>query len=131
MFLFFNDTATTEIYTLSLHDALPIFGVIEFFSREVRPPDEALLRVLAALGNQLGQFMERKRAEESLRESEARKAAILEAALDAIVTIDHEGRIVEFNPAAERTFGYRRAAVVGQPLADLIIPPAYRDRHHR
>src|SRR3712207_7103024 len=73
MFLFFNDTATTEIYTLSLHDALPIFGVIEFFSREVRPPDEALLQVLATLGNQLGQFMERERAEEALRESEARK----------------------------------------------------------
>jgi PAS domain S-box-containing protein len=46
-----------------------------------------------------------KRAAEALRASEARKAAVLETALDAIITIDHEGKIVEFNPAAEKTFG--------------------------
>jgi PAS domain S-box-containing protein len=72
---------------------------------------------------------ERKRAEEELRLSEARKAAILDSALDCIVTIDHEGCITEFNPAAERTFGYSRDEVLGQQLADVIIPPALRERH--
>lgn len=65
----------------------------------------------------------------ALAESEARKSAILEAALDCIITIDHKGRVVEFNPAAERTFGYRREDVLGQDMSELIIPPAYRDSH--
>jgi two-component system NtrC family sensor kinase len=70
------------------------------------------------------------RREEALRESEGRKGAILEGALDAIITIDHEGRIVEFNPAAEQVFGYSRETVVGQRMADLIIPPSIRDVHY-
>ena len=51
-------------------------------------------------------------AEVELEESDARKSAILDSALDCIITIDHEGRIVDFNPAAEETFGYlaRRGA---------------------
>jgi PAS domain S-box-containing protein len=72
-----------------------------------------------------------KRAEAAVRETEARKTAVMEAALDAIVLMDHEGRIVDFNPAAERTFGYSRDEVVGQPLADLIIPLSLRDTHRR
>ena len=67
----------------------------------------------------------------ALRRSEARKATILDSALDCIVTIDHEGCITEFNPAAERTFGYRRNEVVGKPLADVIIPPSLREQHRR
>jgi PAS domain S-box-containing protein len=73
----------------------------------------------------------RRQAEESVRESEARKRAILEAALDCIITIDHEGKIVEFNPAAEKTFGYTRAETIGKEMAALIIPPSLRDRHRR
>ena len=68
---------------------------------------------------------------EELKQSEACKAAILDSALDCIVTIDHEGRITEFNPAAERTFGYRRDEVVGKELADVIIPPSLREQHRR
>jgi PAS domain S-box-containing protein len=73
----------------------------------------------------------RLRAERSLMDSEARKAAMLEAALDAVVAIDEEGMITEFNPAAERTFGYRRADVLGRPIVETIIPPDLRDRHRR
>ena len=74
---------------------------------------------------------DRKRAEQELRRSEARKATILDSALDCIVSIDREGCITEFNPAAERTFGYRRDEVVGRELADVIIPPAFRERHRQ
>ena len=70
-------------------------------------------------------------AEESLLASEARKGAILEGALDCIVTIDHTGRVIDFNPAAERTFGYRHADVVGRPMVDLIVPPAVREAHRQ
>jgi PAS domain S-box-containing protein len=67
----------------------------------------------------------------ALGQSEARKAAILDSALDCILTIDHEGCITEFNPAAERTFGYRRDEVVGKELADVIVPPSLREQHRR
>jgi PAS domain S-box-containing protein len=70
-------------------------------------------------------------ANEELSRTEARKDAILSSALDCVVTIDHESCITEFNPAAERTFGYRRDAVLGRPLADVIIPPSFREQHHR
>ena len=69
------------------------------------------------------------RADARVRESEGRKAATLEAALDCIVTIDHLGRITEFNQAAERVFGYRRADVMGREMAALLIPPALQARH--
>ena len=74
---------------------------------------------------------ERKRAERLLRESEALKGAILESALDCIVAIDHQGSIIEWNPAAEKMFGYRRADVLGRQMADLIIPPSLRDQHRQ
>jgi hypothetical protein len=45
--------------------------------------------------------------------------------------MDRQGRVVEFNPAAEKIFGYTRTEVVGRSLADLIIPPALRERHRR
>ena len=70
-----------------------------------------------------------KQAEEKLRESENRKSAILSAALDAIISMDHEGIISDFNPAAEQTFGYGRDEAIGQSLADLIIPERLRQRH--
>jgi PAS domain S-box-containing protein len=70
-----------------------------------------------------------RREERELRLSEARGAAILNSALDCIVTIDHDGCITEFNPAAERTFGYRRDDILGKQLADVIVPPAHREQH--
>jgi len=69
--------------------------------------------------------------EKELQRSEARKAAILESALDCIVMIDHAGCITEFNPAAERTFGHRRDEVVGKQLGDVIIPPSLREKHRQ
>jgi len=84
------------------------------------------------------ELAERRLAEERLRQeerelkrSEVHKAAIVASALDCIVTIDHEDRITEFNPAAEHTFGYRRHEVLGKHLADVIIPPSLRDKHRQ
>ena len=65
------------------------------------------------------------------RESEARKDAILKSALDAIITMDHEGKCLEFNPAAEKLFGYSRAEALRKPLVELIIPARLRERHNR
>ncbi len=67
--------------------------------------------------------------EAGLKRSEAYKAAILDSSLDCIVAMDHEGCITEFNPAAERTFGYQRADVIGKHLGEVIVPAHLRERH--
>jgi len=77
------------------------------------------------------EITDRNAAEEALRKSEARKGAILESVLDGIITMDHEGKLLEFNPAAEEMFRYKRADVVGKSMAELIIPPSLRERHRR
>ena len=91
----------------------------------IRAPDGSLLGVVMVFRDVTGQ----RHAENELRASEARKAAILETALDCIITMDHHGRVVEFNPAAEKTFGFVRSDVIGKELAGLVIPPSLRDRH--
>ncbi|MBF0260935.1 MAG: response regulator [Magnetococcales bacterium] len=58
-----------------------------------------------------------------------RHQAILAHALDAIITTDEEGRVVEFNPAAEQLFGYHRDVVLGQPLEQFIVPEGQREAH--
>ena len=95
---------------------------------ELATANEELKKELAERGlveERLGQ------EERELKRSEVRKAAIVDSALDCIVTIDHEGCITEFNPAAEDTFGYRRDEVLGKHLADVVIPPSLREKHRR
>lgn len=57
--------------------------------------------------------------------------AILDSALDCIITMDAHGRVVEFNPAAARVFGYAREEAVGQELAEFIIPFSLCERHRQ
>jgi len=64
-----------------------------------------------------------------LRDSEEKMRAMIDAALDCIITINADGKITHFNRAAEQTFGYREDFVLGRNLAEIIIPPAYRERH--
>jgi PAS domain S-box-containing protein len=62
-------------------------------------------------------------------ESDRRVNAYFEAALDCVIMADASGRVVEFNPAAERTFGYSRDEALGRTMAELIVPPSLRERH--
>ncbi len=66
---------------------------------------------------------------QALAVSEARKTAIVEGALDCVIGMDASGRITDFNQAAERTFGYERSAVIGEMLADVLVPTTMRERH--
>ena len=67
--------------------------------------------------------------EEQLRASEAWKVAIFQSALDGIITVDHEGRITDFNHAAEKIFGRARADVLGRQAVTTLVPLALRDGH--
>lgn len=72
----------------------------------------------------------RKRTEEILANSERRYRQLTEATLDAIVLVDQLGKIVLFNPAAEKLFGYHATEVLGRNV-DVLMPPEMRDAHHR
>jgi PAS domain S-box-containing protein len=61
-----------------------------------------------------------------IAERRARERAILDAALDCIVSVDEHGNVIEWNPAAERTFGFDRDQAIGAALRDLIVPESYR-----
>lgn len=74
---------------------------------------------------------QRKLAEDALRNSEQLYRAIVSTALDCIITMDGEGLVVGFNPAAEQCFGFSQGQVMGKPLADLIIPPRFRSAHRQ
>jgi PAS domain S-box-containing protein len=108
-----------------------VLHVLEFFSPKIALPDPELLQTLGAIGSQLGQLIERKANEEALRKSEMRKAAILQSALDCIISFDLDGRITEFNPAAERAFGYSQSEAQGRDVSELIIPEELRENHRR
>ncbi|WGD29820.1 EAL domain-containing protein [Ancylobacter sp. WKF20] len=82
---------------------------------------------LQALTELIALAVDRSRGQSSL--SEATRLAMLAAALDGIVTIDEAGQIVDFNPAAEAMFGFRREEVMGRPLGETIVPPAARAAH--
>jgi PAS domain S-box-containing protein len=112
-------------------DAGKVLGAFAIYYSEPRMPTPEEQGLIDRFTHIASIAIDRAQSDGALKCSEARKAAILDAALDCIITIDHEGNIVEFNPAAERTFGYRRNDVVGRQLADAIIPPSLREKHRQ
>ncbi len=92
-------------------------------TREEKGPPNSVLGWLSEADARLADTMrERAMGDERMR-------AVVESALDCIISMGADGRVIEFNPAAERTLGYRRADVLGKSLASLIIPPRFRDAH--
>ena len=83
------------------------------------------------LRNRIHYLLQVNEAKQTLRESEARKSAILNTSPDCIITVDHTGRILDFNPAAETTFGYKREQAIGQMMTDMLMPAAFRQQHRQ
>jgi two-component system, cell cycle sensor histidine kinase and response regulator CckA len=71
------------------------------------------------------------RVKHALEESEAWRQALLDSALDCIICTDDQGKIIDFNAAAERTFRVSRTAVLGKDLLEAILPPSLRQRYRR
>lgn len=103
-------------------------AVLEFLSSQFREPDQALLENMMALGQQIGQFIRRKEAEEALQQSLELYRKLTDSACDSIITIDGVGNILLANRAAESTFGYSAAEMKGQFLT-LLIPEHSRMRY--
>jgi PAS domain S-box-containing protein len=95
---------------------------IALWTTPLRDPNEEIVGATSIIR----EVTERKRAERALVASEARTAAILQAALDAVITLDHEGRVVDFNPAAEETFGWTSGEATGRDFLELAVPPRFR-----
>src|SRR4051794_1636079 len=108
-----------------------VVGAIELLASAPRTPDPALLEAAPRIGERIGRFLEGRRAEDIARAGEAGRQAMFDGALDCVVTMDHRGRVIDFNPAAERTFGYRAADVAGREMAELIVPPGLRAAHRQ
>ncbi|MGB0909540.1 MAG: MHYT domain-containing protein [Nitrospirales bacterium] len=74
---------------------------------------------------------QRRAAEEALRESEERTRLIVNHALDAVIAMNMDGNIIDWNLQAETIFGWSRTEAMGQSLGSLIVPPRFRDEHHQ
>ena len=111
-----------------LHSALafPILvnnhalGVMAFLTHGVTEPDEDLLQLFASLGSQIGQFMERKKTEEALREANEFGKQVFEGAEAGIVVYDREGRFLVWNPFMEQLSGYRAEEVLGRTTLEML-----------
>jgi len=86
-------------------------------------------RAIRMLGY-LSDINSRKQAEHKLVESDSIKREILSNALDCIITVNHEGAIINFNHASEKTFGYTCASILGKKFTDVVMTPAWRNEHH-
>jgi diguanylate cyclase (GGDEF)-like protein/PAS domain S-box-containing protein len=107
-------------FAFAVTNGRKVTGVITLFSNETRSLDRATLRVMADIGSQIGNFIERRRAEDELRRSGDRIRAILDNVADGIITVDHRLVVRSYNPAAERLFGYAADEVIGKELLRLI-----------
>jgi PAS domain S-box-containing protein len=92
-----------------------VIGVLEFFSRDIRQPDDELLGVLQTVGSQVGLFVDRKRAEEELDRFFA-------LSLDLFGIANFNGHFVRVNPAWRQVLGYDEATMLSTPYLELIHP---------
>jgi len=106
-----------------------VIGALCAVERTSRPWSHAHVEIAEGLAAAVMTELElRTSAAAAFRQANERRA-IVEAALDCVVTMDEHGLVREFNPAAERTFGYTREEAIGRRLAELIVPPELRDAH--
>ena len=100
-----------------------VLGVIEFFARETRKVDKEFMRMMAAIGTQIGQFMERKGAEQALRASEERSRAIIQTTPECVKIVAEDGTLLHMNAAGLAMVGAERPEmVVSKSIYDVIAP---------
>jgi two-component system sensor kinase len=105
-----------------------VFGVLGLFSRETI--SEPIRQTIESVCNSLAASIARKQAVGALQASEMRTRAIVESALDAVVTMDERGVVTGWNSQAVSMFGYQEQEISGRLLSDTILPPRFRDAHN-
>jgi PAS domain S-box-containing protein len=108
--------------------ASEVIGTFALYSRAPGEPTREQRNVIEQMTHLAAVAIERKRAEEALRQSESRFQGILEIAEDAIISVDSSQRILLFNQGAEKVFGYAATEVIGKPL-DLLLPLRFAHAH--
>jgi PAS domain S-box-containing protein len=93
-----------------------VMSVIEFFSHKIQQPDDDLLKMMSTIGSQIGQFMERKRASESLRQAHREINHLLGAISSILISVGQDYRITRWSTVAEQTFGMASADAVGRAI---------------
>jgi hypothetical protein len=97
-----------------------VVGMISLHTWAPRPLDDGLAAVMNDIGSQIGEFVERKRAELALQDSEKRTRSVLDNVSDGLATLDQASVIESANPAVVKLFGYLEEELVGQPVDTLI-----------
>lgn len=104
-----------------------VYGVIEIFNETTAELDVLTLQMLNDIGCKIGQFLAHKETEELLQSANKQLAEIVRATAMVVIAVDVENRVLAWNPAAERLFGWTAAEVLGKPLP--TIPEDKRDQH--
>ena len=120
-------------FAIPLRNGPEVIGVMAFFSREVRQANDDHLSMLSALGGQIGQFMERKRIEQGLRDSEERYRSVIAALDEGIILVDAAGRRCIAHQRQRRADPgrARRARCWARPGADAVPRRRRRGRSAR
>jgi PAS domain S-box-containing protein len=108
-------------FAIPLRNGPEVIGVMAFFCTEPRQANDDHLSMLSALGGQIGQFMERKRIEEGLRDSEERYRAVIAALDEGIILVDAAGRLIASNAAAERILARSGQDLLGQAGTEPFV----------
>jgi len=111
---FASESGLHGSFAIPLRNGPEVIGVMAFYSRDVRQANDDHLSMLSALGGQIGQFMERKRVEQGLRDSEERYRSVIAALDEGLILVDAEGQVIASNASCERILARSSLEMLGR-----------------
>jgi diguanylate cyclase (GGDEF)-like protein/PAS domain S-box-containing protein len=125
--------AFQAVASFPIHRAGAPWGALTLYSFQLDHFDDSYVQLLKEMADDISFAIDnfdrendRREMQRALSESEALQRAVMDAALDCIVSLNAEGRIIHFNPAAERTLGVNAQDALGQPFVELLVPERLR-----